>query len=84
MKVGANKTLAKKGQSVTDEDYKLKGKQITWKVTSGKDVCRVKVSDGGKVTLTGKKTGACTVVANAPKVKGKYRAFSENYTFTVK
>ena len=84
MKKGSMVTLATKNQTKTDEDYEDKGKKITWSVTSGKDVCAVKASSSGKVSVKGKKKGTCTVNAKASKVSGKYKAFSENYTFTVK
>jgi len=87
-KKGSMVTLAKKTQTKTDEDYKLKGKKITWSVTSGKDVCSVTTSSSGKVSLEGKKKGTCTVTAKAKKVKGKYKgkykAFNETYRFIVR
>ena len=84
LKVDKSKTLAKKNQSVTDEDYKLKGQPVTWKVQEGKKFCSVKVNKNGKATVTGKKAGACVVTAKAPKVKGKYKSFNETYKFKVK
>jgi hypothetical protein len=84
IKKGSMVTVATKSQTKTNEDYKHDGKKITWSVTSGKDVCAVKASSSGKVSVEGKKKGTCTVNAQASKVKGKYQAFSENYTFTVK
>ncbi len=84
IKKGSMVTVAKKTQTKTDEDYKLKGKKITWSVTSGKDVCAVKTSSSGKVSVKGKKKGTCTVRAKAPKVKRKYKSFTEFYNFRVK
>jgi hypothetical protein len=84
IKKGSMVTLAKKSQAKTDEDYKLKGKKITWSVTSGKDVCSVTTSSSGKVSLEGKKQGSCTVTAKAKKVKGKYKAFNKAYRFIVR
>ena len=84
IKKGSMVTVAKKTQSKTDEDYKLKGKKITWSVTSGKDVCAVKTSSSGKVSVKGKKKGTCTVKAKASKVKRKYKSFTELYNFRVK
>ena len=81
---GSMVTLAKKSEAKTDEDYKLKGKKITWSVTSGKDVCTVTTSSSGKVSLEGKKKGSCAVTAKAKKVKGKYKAFNETYRFIVR
>ena len=84
IKKGSMVTVAKKTQTKTDEDYKLKGKKINWSVTSGKDVCAVKMSSSGKVSVKGKKKGTCTVRAKAPKVKRKYKSFTEFYNFGVK
>jgi len=84
IKKGSMVTVAKKTQTKTDEDYKLKGKKINWSVTSGKDVCAVKMSSSGKVSVKGKKKGTCTVRAKAPKVKRKYKSFTEFYNFRVK
>ena len=84
IKKGSMVTLAKKSEAKTDEDYKLKGKKITWSVTSGKDVCSVTTSSSGKVSLEGKKQGSCTVTAKAKKVKGKYKAFNKAYRFIVR
>ena len=84
IKKGSMVTVAKKTQAKTDEDYKLKGKKINWSVTSGKDVCSVKTSSSGKVSVKGKKKGTCTVKAKASKVKRKYKSFTEFYNFQVK
>ena len=84
IKKGSMVTVAKKTQTKTDEDYKLTGKKINWSVTSGKDVCAVKTSASGKVSVKGTKKGTCTVRAKAPKVKGKYKSFTEFYNFRVK
>ncbi len=84
IKKGSMVTVAKKTQTKTDEDYKLKGKKITWSVTSGKDVCAVKTSSSGKVSVKGKKKGTCTVKAKASKVKRKYKSLTELYDFRVK
>jgi len=84
IKKGSMVTVAKKTQTKTDEDYKLKGKKINWSVTSGKDVCSVKTSSSGKVSVKGKKKGTCTVKAKASKVKRKYKSFTEFYNFRVK
>jgi len=84
IKKGSIVTVAKKTQTRTDEDYKLKGKKINWSVTSGRDVCSVKTSSSGKVSLKGKKKGTCTVKAKASKAKRKYKSFTEFYNFQVK
>ena len=84
IKKGSMITVAKKTQTKTDEDYKLKGKKIKWSVTSGKDVCAVKTSSSGKVSVKGKKKGTCTVKAKASKVKRKYKSFTQFYHFRVK
>jgi hypothetical protein len=84
IKKGSMVTVAKKTQTKTDENYKLKGKKINWSVTSGKDVCSVKTSSSGKVSVKGKKKGTCTVKAKASKVKRKYKSFTEFYNFRVK
>ena len=84
IKKGSMVTVAKKTQTKTDEDYRLKGKKINWSVTSGKDVCSVKTSSSGKVSVKGKKKGTCTVKAKASKVKRKYKSLTEFYNFRVK
>ena len=84
IKKGSMVTVAKKTQTKTDKDYKLKGKTIKWSVTSGKDVCVVKTSSSGKVSVKGKKKGTCTVKAKASKVKRKYKSLTEFYNFRVK
>ena len=84
IKKGSMVTVAKKTQTKTDENYKLKGKKIKWSVTSGKDVCSVKTSSSGKVSVKGKKKGTCTVKAKASKVKRKYKSLTEFYNFRVR
>ena len=84
LKVGSKKVLAAPGQSMTDENYKLTGKEISWRVSSGTDFCSVSTSSSGKVTVTGLAKGTCTVDAFAPKVKNKYKSFKETYNFSVR
>ncbi len=48
------------------------------------DVCAVKTSSLGKVSVRGQKKGTCTVNAKANKVKRKYKSFTEFYTFRVR
>jgi hypothetical protein len=84
LKVGGKKTLAKPSQSITNEDYKFKGKKISWRVTSGTDVCSLTTSSSGKVSIKGLAKGSCAVEASAPKAKNKYKSYKKTYTFSVR
>ena len=84
LKVGNKKVLATPGQSMTDANYRLTGKEISWRVSSGKDFCSVSTSSSGKVTVKGIAKGSCTVEAFAPKVKSMYKSFKQTYDFSVR
>lgn len=57
------------------------GQNIQWRVTQGRNVCRVLYPSSGAVTLRITRRGSCTVIGSAPGVPGQWNAFqtARNY-----
>jgi len=51
------------------------GQNIAWRVTVGRNVCRVLYPSSGAVTLRILRRGTCTVIGSAPAVDGQWLSF---------
>lgn len=52
------------------------GQNVTWRVTSGGNRCRIRYPSSGAVNLQLQRAGQCNVTARAPGVAGQWNAFS--------
>lgn len=59
------------------------GQPVTWKVTKGASVCKVKTG-GGYYKLKLVKAGKCTVIGSAPAVAGQWSNFSTSRKYSAK
>lgn len=51
------------------------GQNVTWRVTSGGNRCRIRYPSNGAVNLQLQRAGTCNVVARAPGVAGQWNQF---------
>ena len=51
------------------------GQNVTWRVTSGGNRCRIRYPSSGAVNLQLQRAGTCNVVARAPGVAGQWNQF---------
>ena len=51
------------------------GQNITWRVTSGGNRCRIRYPSNGAVNLQLQRAGQCNVTARAPGIAGQWNAF---------
>ena len=68
---GRSYVLESPGQQDTNA-----GQNITWKVTKGKNVCKLGFPNDGSVTLKVVKKGQCNVKGSAPGVPGQWNAYT--------
>jgi hypothetical protein len=71
-----NITLATAANNVTNA-----GQHMTWRVTSGGNVCRISYPANGSVRLRASRAGSCNVRAQAPAVAGQWNRMVVNRTY---
>lgn len=84
--VGAKFRLLQKGKLLklsTIGTVTNLGQPVTWKVTKGASVCKVKTG-GGYYKLKLVKAGKCTVIGSAPAVAGQWSNFSTSRKYSAK
>lgn len=71
-----NITLATRANNVTNA-----GQKMTWRVTSGANVCRISYPSNGSVRLRATRAGSCNVRASAPAISGQWNRMQVNRTY---
>ncbi len=60
------------------------GRNITWRVTSGANRCRIVYPSSGAVNLRLQRAGQCNVVARAPGVAGQWNQFRMERSYRIR
>lgn len=76
---GRTLRLQNPAQGVTNADQ-----NVTWRVTSGGNRCKLRYPSSGAVNLQLRRPGTCTVVARAAAVPGQWQAFRMELTYRVR
>lgn len=77
-RVNKGKTLTLESPDQSDTNA---GQNITWKVTSGKSICKLSFPASGAVKLKVVGRGSCTVKGTAPAVPGQWQKFVASRTY---
>lgn len=59
------------------------GQPVEWRVTKGREVCKLIRSPKGATSVIAQRSGACNVRASAPGVEGQWNAYSVYRIYTI-
>lgn len=71
-----NITLASRANNVTTANQRM-----TWRITSGSNVCRITYPSNGSVRLRATRAGSCNVRATSPAIAGQWNRMVVNRTY---